>query len=595
MSKVIALYRSSTDRQEVESQKKEVVAMAISDGNKKADIIAIGCAGASAIKLDKQYIDRINEVYRTIEEQDIKCVYAWAIDRIGRNEVVLMQFKNFMIQHKVQLKIRTMSTPLFNSDGEVDSGFELVYSFYATQAKQEMEQKQARFERARRRNMEAGKYNGGYIALGYKVNDNGYFEIDEEEANLIRLIFREFNSGNYSTVTLAKELNQRGYTSKGNIPFCSAIISRILNNRQYSGEVVDKKGRKKVFPAIISKEEQDKAKQILNSNNTKQTKSTKHYYFANKLIVCPECGHHFQVLNNCYQCSGAIMAKREGTQHLSNCQNNLAITFTNLDGILWDITKREVIIFVETDHSAAAEETKAKIAVLVQKIQTLSDKLSKYEDKINDIIENSDVLLLSEAQIAKRVANVRKAQEAEKNELNILLEEKERLEYTLNYSETFKRWLNGYGSLNEIDLNGDEKVMYDLVHQYISKITVERSEYNGNKNYQLITIEAKSGIYKIYYHGHKKVGSRAIIQYPEYAEGDFVDYDFDKVERTNSGITTAETELFKEFIAMLSEKETDFESNEEMWEFLITNDTYKKCMEKNAQRTTSYINEITSR
>lgn len=102
-------------------------------------------------------------------------------------------------------------------------------------------------------------------------------------------------------------------------------------------------------------------------------------------------------------------------------------------------------------------------------------------------------------------------------------------------------------------------------------------------------------IYKIYYHGHKKVGSRAIIQYPEYAEGAFVDYDFDKVVRTNNGITTAETELFKEFIAMLSEKETDFESNEEMWEFLICNDLYKKCMEKNAQRTTNYINEITSK
>lgn len=189
------------------------------------------------------------------------------------------------------------------------------------------------------------------------------------------------------------------------------------------------------------------------------------------------------------------MAKREGTKHLSNCKNNLAITFTNLDGILWDITKREVIIFVETDHSAAAEETKAKIAVLIQKITTLSDKLNKYEEKINDIIENGDVLLLSEAQIAKRIANVRKAQEAEKNELNTLVEEKERLEYTLNYSETFKRWLNGYGSLNEIDLNGDEKVMYDLVHSYITKVTVERSEYNGNKNYQLITIEAKSGIY----------------------------------------------------------------------------------------------------
>lgn len=580
--KSIALYRTSTDAQEVESQRKEIIEFAISDGCNPSDIIEIGCAGASAIKLDQQYLDNINEVYRTIESENVGCVYAWDIDRIGRNEVVLMEFKNFLIKHRVNLKVRSLSVSLFDRNGNVDAGFELVYSFFGTLAKQEMEQKQARFERARKRNMEAGKYIGGYVALGYNVGDNGYFEIDEREAELVRLIYSEFNTGKYSTTTLAREMNQRGYTSKGNIPFCSTIISRVLNYKAYTGEVIDKKGRRKTFPVIVSKQEQARAKEILDTNNTRQTKAIKHYYFGNKLIVCPDCGHHFVVLNNCYQCTGAILAKREGTGYLCDCTNNIAITFRNLDGILWEIAKREVIAFIEGDQSEVEKETKDKIAVLDQKINTLRNKLAQYEQKIEDIIDNGDRMMLSEAQIMKRVGNVRKMQEGEANELRAMEAERARLHHTLNFSEVAKKWLTGYGSISDIELQGDEKVMYDLVHQYIDKVTVERSEYNGNSNFQLVTVEAKSGVYKVWYNGRKKVGDKAFASYPD-QEGEFV-FNFNQIIRTDNGVTTAENEMFREFDGLLK----SLGDIDNIWDNPLT----KKCAAANEQRTIQMINQV---
>lgn len=53
--KVIALIRTSTIAQEVDSQRQELIDFILNDGVKSDDIIVVGCAGASAIKVDDAY------------------------------------------------------------------------------------------------------------------------------------------------------------------------------------------------------------------------------------------------------------------------------------------------------------------------------------------------------------------------------------------------------------------------------------------------------------------------------------------------------------------------------------------------------------
>ena len=48
--KVIALIRTSTEKQEVESQKRELIEYILKDGINEDDIIIVGQKGASAIK-----------------------------------------------------------------------------------------------------------------------------------------------------------------------------------------------------------------------------------------------------------------------------------------------------------------------------------------------------------------------------------------------------------------------------------------------------------------------------------------------------------------------------------------------------------------
>jgi len=245
--KVIIIIRTSTTKQEVESQKKEVFEFAKLDGYSEDNIIPIGGEGASAIKLDDEYRYNMQRVYETIQQENIACVYAWSIDRIGRDETVLMEFKNYLIKNSVNLKIKNPSLCLLDDDGKVNKGVELAFSLFATMSKQEMETKKERFARAKRRNKNEGRYNGGRMLLGYKVDTDGKYVVDKDGADLVREIFDSYANTPLSTRALANKYVNLGVKSNS-LRTREHYIQKILKNRKYIGD--DEYNR----PAIVSKD-----------------------------------------------------------------------------------------------------------------------------------------------------------------------------------------------------------------------------------------------------------------------------------------------------------------------------------------------------
>ena len=255
--KVIALIRTSTIQQEIDSQREEVLSLILADGYSMDEIEVVGEKGASAIKMDEAYLKNINRVYDLIAQEPIKAVYAWAIDRIGRDVELLQSFRKKLVNSGVDLVIRTPSLRLLNPDGSANGAVGLAFSLFAEMAQQEMEQKKARFMRAKKRNSEAGKANGGAknIPFGYSKDANGYFIINEEEANVVRLIFELHNSGKYSLNKLALELNERGYSHRGK-KFTNFFLRMFIKSTVvvgYSDVYKPKTGWKvkRIYPQII--------------------------------------------------------------------------------------------------------------------------------------------------------------------------------------------------------------------------------------------------------------------------------------------------------------------------------------------------------
>lgn len=580
-------------------QRKEVVSLAVSDGYKEDEIEVIGGSGASAIKLDDRYKENLAKVYRLIESGCIEVVYAWSIDRIGRDEEVLMRFKRTLIDSKIQLVVKIPSLRLLNDDGTVNTGMELAFSIFATMSKQEMEQKKERFKRGKNRNREQGRYNGGFVGYGYKVDAKGFIVVDEDKAQVVRLMYDLFCTGKYSTSTLAKELNSRGYKSEKRI-FNTSNVTRLLKYQDYTG-TYEKGGVTRTIPAIISKEQQERAREILRSNNTTKSKSYRHNYFANKLIVCGNCGRHFEVTGSgVYQCTGYILSRSVGYEHLRQCGVTTSITADNLDGILWELCKRIMAEEFNSSDRSREQEIREEMAVVSQKMEVLKDKLSEYKRTIQRIVMEDDEGMYSKEFTQERIANINSQKEEKEKELVRLTDEFRRLESSIEYESNFRKRVTSYNSISDIELAGDEKVMSQIVHRYILSIAIEKCEYNGSKAFKKIEVTVDGGggetyckgVYTLYFNGKCKSSDRCYLRLP-YMDKE-KPFRFEKIIRKNNRVTTEANERFRELHNIL---ETECTRMKDPQEIIILvegklSDLYKTVKRDNEQRFTHYMSDL---
>lgn len=159
-------------------------------------------------------------------------------------------------------------------------------------------------------------HNGGKPPLGYDVNKEKKYIINEREAESVRLIFDMYISG-YTQSEMVNELNERGYKTKLGTVFRSNSIQSILANEKYTGVYIYNRSAKKDafgkrnshaskdeseivkiqggMPQIISKEVFEQAQAVMNSRRKSPgTNKAKESYLLSGLIKCGCCGRHYQ-------------------------------------------------------------------------------------------------------------------------------------------------------------------------------------------------------------------------------------------------------------------------------------------------------------
>ena len=179
--KVIIWSRCSTTNQEIESQIKETEEYAISLGYNRNDFIYIGSVGASAVKMNNIYMKDIEKLYQLLDGGSVGAVICWHLNRLARNDVKALEIKEKLINTKTQLHVKEPSITLFNNNGEVDAGAELVFSIFATMSKQQALELKAKQKRGIAKNRELKKFNGGGVQYGYQLDENNYFIVKDDE------------------------------------------------------------------------------------------------------------------------------------------------------------------------------------------------------------------------------------------------------------------------------------------------------------------------------------------------------------------------------------------------------------------------------
>ena len=492
MAKAIIWCRVSTTEQELETQKKNLDEKAIKDGFKPSDLIHLGVEGASAIKMNELYQQEVNKLIETIDtEPDVTTVYVWEVSRLARNEVAFYQMKDKIVRKGIQLICFVPQLTLLNDNGEVNTGAEITLNLLVTMAKQEMEIKAKRFARGKKRLADEGKYNGGNIPFGYRVDKErgNLIVIDEENAELVREVFNLYEAG-LSQTMIAKEFRRR------NIPQINLnTANNILNNERYTGRKLLYPGSSyaRSYPVLITPEQYDHCREIAKANSTNADKA--HYiYYGHHLITCPVCGRNWVTTGTrvWYHCGDAHKPNKylTGYNNKPQCTCRIGISINIMDSLLWYVAQKVQAKYIVNEANNDKIRYEKRIGELDTYLKAIDGRLEVCDRKRERITEAYIDGDLTKEQRFRKNASV---DEERKNILIEQLKFQNEMEHiqallkdvitiaSLSNAKDVSKQLESIIQIREnISSISDDEERSRIVHKYIKDVSVE----NINVEYQ---------------------------------------------------------------------------------------------------------------
>ena len=169
------------------------------------------------------------------QKDEIDYVLVFKLSRFGRNAADVLSSLQQMQDYGVNLICVEDGI-----DSSKDSG-KLMISVLSAVAEIERENILVQTMEGRKQKAREGKWNGGFAPYGYKLV-NGLLEIEEDEAEVIRVIYDKYIHTDMGTTRVARYLNEKGYEKKirqnGTIPvFTQPFIAEVLDNPVYCGKI----------------------------------------------------------------------------------------------------------------------------------------------------------------------------------------------------------------------------------------------------------------------------------------------------------------------------------------------------------------------
>lgn len=364
---VIALYRVSTDKQDLTRQQDDLLRVLAVAGYEKDQIIEIGNK-ESGVLLSAAEREGLNEMKQYVEKGNIAAVYVHELSRLSRRAADTFAVRDYLMQHHVQLVCVNPSIKCFTDDWKVEPTANMVFGIMASMAENEGYIRKERFKSGKARCKALGKRINAVITYGYTVDKNNVFIIDEDAAENVRTLFRLYATGDYSLVKLSKEMTYRGWKI---IP---ASVNRYLTNPCFIGK--DKNGTK--YPRIIDDELWEKCRAVAAKKSTRIGLGHKRWWLGAKLIKCADCGCHFTV-NGDRDYSIYSCPYNAHMNHSHSCENKIRIPAHYFDNILFSIAYEQEMKRRNVNKQEVADR-------LVKEIDDAADKIAHIEGELNAAI-----------------------------------------------------------------------------------------------------------------------------------------------------------------------------------------------------------------
>ncbi len=253
------------------------------------------------------------------EKQLFEAVYVYRLDRLARTTLDILKTQDKLSKLGITLKSMTESFDTSTPSGK----------FFLTTLGGIAEIERAtiaeRMRLGKNRAIKEGRWPGGPPPFGYSIV-NKRLQINNSEAEIIKLIFNLYAQKGMDTVSVADYLTMSGYPtplSKRGKKNAAAVwygstVWSILTNSSYTGVYLYGKNKpadkQQTFlcPVIIDRQQWEAAQAKLKSNSFNARRNAKRDYLLRGIIRCGNCGRKY--------CGDG--SRRKGRNHYYRCTGN---------------------------------------------------------------------------------------------------------------------------------------------------------------------------------------------------------------------------------------------------------------------------------
>lgn len=330
------------------------------------------------------------------------------ISRFSRNTVDSIKYTEYLLKQGVIVYFLSDNLNTIQEDAE----FRLT--IMSSMAQDEVRKLSERVKFGINRMIKDRKLIGGNLTGYYKKD--GRYEINPNEAPMIKYLFTTYASGSIGLKKIGEELAEMGYVNSKGKPYCQTTLAKMLSNPRYKGyytaklsEVEDYKTHKKKklpkedniiekddrIPPIVSEELWDKAnllhekrKKLPSRHVLNSEEHIKKYKYSAKLF-CKDCNSIFirsggsnRALNPTWACR---TYKVDG---VSKCESPI-IKESYLDKIFADVFtdfikhKKDYLGQVLSEYKNIVKNFTTDIDT--EDINRKIDQIEKQKDKLLDL------------------------------------------------------------------------------------------------------------------------------------------------------------------------------------------------------------------
>jgi site-specific DNA recombinase len=361
----------------------------------------------------------------------------------------------------------------------------------------------------------------GYRHVRKTEHTEGFWDIDEVQAQVVREVFARYVEDGVSIGEIARWLTERGVpTRTGKAVWDRSTVWAMLRNPAYRGQAAfgktkaaerhggptrssrqrgERHGRRPArydmpaenwtlipVPAIVTEETFELAQARLEDNKRFARRNTKQLTLLQGVLVCRECGY------SCYRTCTRTSNKRisyyrcigqDGWRHVGGkvCTSR-PVRADELDQLVWGEVRRLL-----EDPALVKAEIDRRLQVLraehpaAHRREALERDLTRADGAIERLIEAYQEQLLSLDELRTRMPALRKRQSTARAQLDSLENELHDAETYLKLADTLQGFLGRLADgLDQLDTAGQQRILRLVVREVLiggddDKITIRHS------------------------------------------------------------------------------------------------------------------------